>query len=122
MKMKEIVEAIGEENASLLKEVEIKKIEEAVHRDSEEIVALTKRFFWNNFIVIGFTAWALIYTLGTTNPQRLMIWTYMVAILIASGERLYIQRKIKKTTYRLTTFAMIIEFLKKIQNESTCSR
>jgi hypothetical protein len=46
----------------------------------------------------------------------------MLAILIASGERLYIQRKIKKTVYRLSTFSMIIEFLKKIKNESTCSR
>ena len=120
--MKEIVEAIGEENTSILKGVEIKKIEEAVQRDSEEIVELTRRFFWNNFIVIGFTLWALIYVFGAENPQRLMIWTYMGAILVASGERLYIQRKIKKTAYRLTTFAMIIEFLKKIQNESTCSR
>jgi hypothetical protein len=122
MDTKEITKAIGEKTFSNLKEIEIEKFEEAVQRDSEEIVELSKRFFWNNIIVIGFTAWALLYTFTTVHPQRAMIWTSMLAILIASGERLYIQRKIKKTVYRLSTFSMIIEFLKKIKNESTCSR
>ena len=122
MDTKEITKAIGEKTFSDLKKIEIEKFEEAVQRDSEEIVELSKRFFWNNIIVIGFTAWALLYTFTAVHPQRAMIWTSMLAILIASGERLYIQRKIKKTVYRLSTFSMIIEFLKKIKNESTCSR
>ena len=122
MNTKEITEAIGEKTFSTLKEIEIEKFEEAVQKDSEEIVELSKRFFWNNVIVIGFTAWALIYTFTASYPQKITIWTSMLVILIASGERLYIQRKMKKTVYRISTLSMIIEFLKKVKNESTCSR
>lgn len=118
----EIIKAIGEKTFLNLKEIEIEKFEEAVHRDSEEIVELSKRFFWNTLIVIGFTVWALFYSLSSSYPQKPMIWTSMLVILVASGERLYIQRKMKKTVYRISTFSMIIEFLKKVKNENTCSR
>ncbi len=104
------------------KEKDLKKLEEAALRDSGEIVELSKRHFWNNLIIIGFTLYSILYAITVQHPRKEIVWVSMIAVLIASGERFYLQSKIKKRVVRLTTFSMIIEFIKKAKNESTCNR
>lgn len=99
----------------------ISKFEEAVQRDSEEIIRLTKRHFWNAFILIGFSLQPLAYCMMTQQPQRLVIWMGILGALVASGERMYLQTRIKKTVINLATCSMIIDFLKKQKNDSICS-
>ena len=100
----------------------ISKFEEAVQRDSEEIIRLTKRHFWNTFILIGFTLQPVAYCLMQNQPQRIVIWMGIIGALVASGERMYLQKRIKKTVIDLATCSMIIDFLKKHKNDSICSR
>jgi len=111
-----------EMNKEPIRESDLEKLEEAAQRGSEEIVELSKRHFWNNLIIIGFSLYAVLYSVFSDYPIREMIWVAMIAILIASGERFYIQRKIKRTLVDLTTFSMIINFLKKRKNESSYNR
>jgi len=115
-------EEFGQKELSALKEVDIHKFEDAIERDSEEVIRMSKRLFWNNVIVIGFMLQGLLYVWLTRFPQKPMIWMSIIAILIASTERLYIHKKIKNTLQRLAAFSMIIDFLKKVRNENICSR
>lgn len=106
----------------IVKEKDLEKLEEAALRDSEEIAELSKRHFWNNLIIIGFALYSVLYSVFTQHPRKEIVGLAMISVLIASGERFYIQTKIKKRIVRLTTFSMIIEFIKKAKNESTCNR
>jgi hypothetical protein len=115
MDTEDLSKIINEQELSTLREVDIQKFEDAVERDSEEVVLLSKRFFWNNVIVIGFMLYGLLYVLLTRYPQKAVIGTTIFAILVASAERLYIHNKIKKAVSRIAASAMIIEFLKKIK-------
>lgn len=109
-------------NKKMIRESDLEKLEEAAQRGSEEIVELSKRHYWNNLIIIGFSLYAVLYSIFSVYPRREMIWVAMIAVLIASGERFYIQRKIKKKIVDLTTFSMIIDFLKRRRNESSYNR
>lgn len=113
---------LNRKELSLLRDLNIHKCEDVIERDSEEIIRMSKRLFWNNVAVIGFMLYGLLYIWLTENPHKIIIWLSLVALLIASSERLYIHKKIKKAVCRLTTFSMIIDYLKKTKNENTRSR
>ena len=115
MNTEDLSKIIGEQELSTLREVDIQKFEDAVERDSDEVIILSKRFYWNNVIVIGFMGYGLLYILLTKLPQKEIIGVTIFSILIASAERLYIHNKIKKAVSRIAASAMIIEFLKKIK-------
>jgi hypothetical protein len=107
----------------LCKEDSIRKFEDAVQEESESLVALTKKHFWNSIILIGFFLWLLLYAIFATHPQKLILAVLAGTLLIASFERIYIQRKIKFGASKLATFSAVIEFLKNIKkNESTSNR
>jgi hypothetical protein len=109
-------------NKKIIRESDLEKLENAAQRDSATIVELSKRHFWNNLIIVGFSMYTVLYSIFSQYPRREMIFVAMLTILIASGERFYIQRKIKRKLVDLTTFSMIIEFLKRRKNESSCNR
>lgn len=115
MNTEDLSKVINEQELSTLKETDIRQFEDAVERDSEEVVNLSKRFYWNNIIVIGFMLYGLLYIMVTRYPQKGVIGATIFAILVASAERLYIHKKIKKAVSRIAAAAMIIEFLKKIK-------
>jgi hypothetical protein len=113
---------MNQELKHLCKEENIKKFEDAVFEESEVLVNLTKKHFWNDIILIGFFSYLFLYLLYSDNPQKPIIVVASIAVLLASFERFYIQRKIKSKVSKLATFSAIIEFLKNVKHESTSSR
>jgi hypothetical protein len=120
--IKKIIE-MNPEIKQLCKDDSIKKFEDAVLEESESLIALTKKHFWNSVILIGFFLWMVLYALLAAQPQKLILAILAGTLLLASFERIYIQRKIKSGASKLATFSAIIEFLKNVKkNESTSSR
>lgn len=108
---------------NLCKEENIKKIEEAVQEESGILISLSKRYFWNGLVMIFFFLHLLLYIFLTEQPQRIVMIISGSSLLLASFERLYIQRRIKLKVSKLATFSAIVEFLKNIKkNESISSR
>jgi nitrate reductase NapE component len=111
----------GTKNKAMNEKV-ILKFEEAAERDSVEIIKLTKRQFWNAFILLSFCIYPVVYYATTLYPDKFIVWLTVAGGLIASIERIYLEHKIKKTIIDLATISMIIDFLKKNKNDSICSR
>lgn len=102
----------------------IKKFEEAVQEESKVLISLSKKYFWNSLITVGFFSYFILYVLFSAQPQKVIIAISILTVLLASFERIYIQRKIKSKVTKLATFSAIIQFLKNIntKNESISNR
>ena len=70
-----------------IKAKDLEKLEEAALRDSEEIAELSKRHFWNNLIIIGFTLYSVLYAVLSRDPRKEIVGLAMISVLVASGER-----------------------------------
>lgn len=98
-----------------LEKDEIKSIEKHIEKESESILQLSKRFFWNNLIIIFFAFYGAFYITITEYPKMLMIMIALAAVIISSLERLWLQNKIKNAASRLAVSITMLEILKKIK-------
>lgn len=107
----------------LCEEESLKKFENAIREESEYLVSLTKRHFWNSLVLAGFFFWMVGYTIFSSDPQKIIIGTLFGMVMLASLERFFLQKSIKLKVSKLATFSAIIEFLKNVKkNECTSNR